>query len=48
MGTLWEQIAGEGYLDGAVDVLRQSGWEAWKNPVDDIAVRPQLGMLSVL
>ena len=42
MGSLWQQIAREGYLDGAVDVLRQSGWEAWKNPIDDIAVRPPL------
>jgi hypothetical protein len=30
----------EGYLDRAVNVLGQAGYNAWKNPVGDIAIRP--------
>ena len=37
---VWRQMEKEGYVDGAVDVLDQAGYEAWKNPVGDIAVRP--------
>jgi hypothetical protein len=34
----------EGYLDGAADALGRAGYEAWKNPVGDIAVRPPAGV----
>lgn len=37
---LWRQIAEEGYLNRAVEILRQAGYEAWENSVGDIAVRP--------
>ncbi len=37
---LWNQLQDEGYSDGAVNVLRQAGYQAWKNSVGDIAVRP--------
>jgi len=40
---LWGQMDEEGYLDGAADALAQAGYEAWKNPVGDIAVRPPAG-----
>ena len=38
--VLWGQMESEGYLDGTVAMLEQAGYEAWKNPVGDIAVRP--------
>jgi hypothetical protein len=38
---LWEKIASEGYSDRAVDVLINAGYNAWKNPVGDIAVEPE-------
>jgi len=37
---IWQQLEQDGFLDGAVDVLKQAGYDAWKNPVGDIAVRP--------
>jgi hypothetical protein len=37
---LWRQMEEEGYLDRAVNVLGQAGYNAWKNPVGDIAIRP--------
>lgn len=37
---LWRQIAEEGYLNRAVEILGKAGYEAWENPVGDIAVRP--------
>jgi hypothetical protein len=40
---LWQQIMKEGYLDGAVNVLGLAGYDAWKNSVGDIAVRPAAG-----
>lgn len=40
---LWQKMAAEGYLDGAVDAMEQAGYEAWKNPVGDIAVRLRQG-----
>ena len=46
MRALWQQMKKEGYLDGAVEVLRQNGYETWKNSVDDIAVRPPAGRVS--
>lgn len=41
---LWRQIAEEGYLNRAVEILRQAGYEAWENSVGDIAVRPAQGV----
>ena len=37
---IWQQLEDEGYTDRAVRVLQQAGYEAWKNPVGDVAVRP--------
>jgi len=37
---LWQQIQEEGYTEGAVDILARAGYDAWKNPAGDIAVRP--------
>ena len=37
---LWRQMEEEGYLNGVVDVLKQAGYDAWKNSVGDIAIRP--------
>jgi len=37
---LWRQMDEEGFTDSAVDVLGRAGYDAWKNPVGDIAVRP--------
>ena len=38
---IWQTIQEEGYADRAVKVLRQSGYDAWKNSVGDIAIRPK-------
>ena len=40
MRTLWQQVTWEGFKDGALAVLRQSGRKAWINPVGDISVQP--------
>jgi hypothetical protein len=45
--TIWQQISAEGFPGGAVDVLAQAGYKAWKNPVGDIAVEPHPGTLSM-
>lgn len=37
---LWQQVDQEGYIDGAVNILNLAGYNAWKNSVGDIAVRP--------
>jgi len=37
---LWRQVEAEGFADGAVDALNRAGYTAWKNPVGDIAIRP--------
>jgi len=37
---LWQQMEAEGYLEGAVNVLVQAGYDAWRNSVGDIAIRP--------
>ncbi len=42
---LWREMDEEGYADGAVAVLERAGYEAWKNPVGDIAVRPPANSL---
>ena len=44
--ALWQQLKAEGYTDGAVAALERAGYEAWKNPVGDIAVLPPEGRLS--
>jgi hypothetical protein len=38
--ALWEQMAEEGYAEGAAAALGRAGYEAWINAVGDIAVRP--------
>jgi hypothetical protein len=35
-----EQLDQEGYVDGAVNVLRQAGYQAWRNCVGHICVDP--------
>jgi hypothetical protein len=42
---MWNQLEEEGYTDGAVEALVRAGYQAWKNPVGDIAVSPLEGSL---
>ena len=42
---IWHQMQKEGYTDRAVDVLLQAGFNAWKNSMGDIAVKPPSGSL---
>ncbi len=35
---IWNQMEVEGYVEAAIDALNHNGYEAWKNPVGDIAV----------
>ena len=44
---LWRQVEEEGFTDGAVDALNRAGYAAWKNPVGDIAIRPDFGPLNL-
>ncbi len=44
---LWRQMVTEGYLERAVDILGQAGYDAWKNSVGDIAVRPPKNSLPL-
>jgi len=37
---VWRQMAEEGYSDRSVDVLIKAGYNAWKDPVGDIAIQP--------
>lgn len=37
---LWSRVEAEGFGERAVDALKRSGYDAWTNPVGDIAVRP--------
>jgi hypothetical protein len=47
MAGVWRQITDEGYPEAMVDLLRQSGWETWINPVGHITVRPPAGALPI-
>ena len=38
--TIWRQVAAEGYTGRCVKTLSRAGFEAWENPVGDVAVRP--------
>jgi len=38
--AIWQQADAEGYPDRAVNILERAGYEAWKNSVGDIAIRP--------
>jgi hypothetical protein len=44
---LWQQVEAEGFTDGAVAALNRAGYAAWKNPVGDIAIRPDLCPLNL-
>jgi hypothetical protein len=44
---LWRQVDEEGFTDGAVAALNRAGYAAWKNPVGDIAVRPNFCPLNL-
>lgn len=37
---LWSQMDEMGFCDKAVDVLKSSGYDSWKNPVGDITIKP--------
>lgn len=37
---LWQDMKEKGYLKDVVDILTNAGYDAWINPVDDIAIRP--------
>ena len=45
VSALWTQLEDEGYTDGAIEALGRAGYQAWKNPVGDIAVFPPDGSL---
>jgi hypothetical protein len=45
--ALWQQLDVEGYTDGSVGALKRAGYNAWKNPVSDIAVRPPDGSFPI-
>jgi len=38
--SMWQEIDKKGYVDGAVEVLKKAGYDAWKNVIGDISVRP--------
>jgi hypothetical protein len=40
--------AKDGYTDGAVKALSLAGYQAWRNPMGDIAVLPLNGSLPVI
>jgi hypothetical protein len=44
---LWRQVEEEGFTDGAVEALKRAGYDAWKNPVGDIAIRPDLQPITL-
>ncbi|MCG8685577.1 MAG: class I SAM-dependent methyltransferase [Desulfobacterales bacterium] len=41
--VIWQQMDRDGFIDQAVTVLENSGYQAWKNHVGDIAVHPLSG-----
>lgn len=43
--AVWRQIDEEGFPDKAVEALGRAGYDAWKNSVGDIAVRPPANSL---
>jgi len=45
--ALWERLNAEGYTDGAVTALGRAGYDARKNPVGDIAVKPPHGSFPI-
>lgn len=45
--ALWHQVDAAGFTDGAVAALGRAGYNAWKNPVGDIAVLPPEGLLPM-
>jgi hypothetical protein len=47
VSQLWRQVEEEGFTDGAVDALNRAGYTAWKNPVGDIAIRPNFCHLNL-
>ncbi len=46
--ALWQQIAMEGYVEGAVAALDRADYKAWINAVGDIAVRPPAQSLDTV
>lgn len=44
--AMWRQVDAEGYIDGAVEVLKKAGFEAMRNPIGDIAVKPGEGVMT--
>jgi hypothetical protein len=44
---LWRQLEAEGFTDGAVEALSRAGHTAWKNPVGDIAIWPNICPLNL-
>jgi hypothetical protein len=42
---IWSHVETEGFVDGAVDALRRWGYDAWKNPAGDVAVRPPVDFM---
>ncbi len=42
--AVWRQLIREGSVDKAVDALCKAGYNAFRNTVDDIAIRPEHGL----
>ncbi|MCP4350633.1 MAG: hypothetical protein GY795_34630 [Desulfobacterales bacterium] len=42
---LWQQMDEEGYTDRVAEVLGRAGYDAWKNSVGDIAIKPPVNSL---
>jgi hypothetical protein len=40
LAQIYEQLDQEGYVEGAVDVLKRTGYHAWRNCVGHISVAP--------
>ncbi|MDM8535169.1 hypothetical protein QUF70_00275 [Desulfobacterales bacterium HSG17] len=40
VAIIWQKMQEEGFTDSAVNILVQNGFDAWKNSVGDIAVKP--------
>jgi hypothetical protein len=45
---LWRQVEAEGFTEGAVDALSRAGYAAWRNPVGDLAIRPNYCPLQLV
>ena len=40
--TIVDRLDSDGYVDGAINVLKKAGYDAWHNPAGHVAVAPTL------